>query len=128
VWPETGPSRSRVGDVALPGAWPEGFVGGPADRDALLVLSFLETLTPSRLHRLAWREGTAERCLAEVRSGRVTSAGDRAIAFAVDSIAVRHTPADHRQWPWWALGRARRTGERWPVASGRGSPLPEWRW
>jgi DNA processing protein len=91
VWPETGPSRSRVGDVALPGAWPEGFVGGPADRDALLVLSFLETLTPSRLHRLAWQEGTAERCLAEVRGGRVTSEGDRAIASAVDSVSVRHT-------------------------------------
>ena len=76
---------------SLPGAWPDGFVSGPADRDALLVLAHLGTMTPADRHRLAWREGRARACLLAVRAGGAqgASARDRAVAEAVDPAAVR---------------------------------------
>jgi DNA processing protein len=80
-----------VSGPSPPGAWPEGFVSGPADRDALLVLAHLGTMSPADRHRLAWREGTARACLLAVRAGAAqgATARDRAVAEAVDPAAVR---------------------------------------
>jgi DNA processing protein len=91
VWPDRpGPgSGPSVSLVPPPGTWPAGFVRGPADRDALLVLAHLQAMTPGDLHRLARREGTAARCLAAVRRGGASSDRDRAIARAVDPDVVR---------------------------------------
>ncbi len=74
-----------------PGAWPEGFVARPHDRDALLILAHLEGLTPSERHALAWREGSASACVRAVVKGGVRSAGarDRAVAGQVDPRSVR---------------------------------------
>ena len=47
--------------------WPTGFVAGEADRDALLVLACLPSLTPRRLRSLAEAVGGATDCLAAVR-------------------------------------------------------------
>jgi DNA processing protein len=83
------PDRSGAAPVALPGAWPAEFVRTGRDRDAVLVLSHLESLTPRELHRLAVREGSADRCLAAVRAGGAGTDGDREAARTVDVRAVR---------------------------------------
>jgi DNA processing protein len=90
VLPEAAPARAVMGP-SPPGAWPAGFVTGPADRDALLVLAHLEGITPAELHGLAWREGTAWACLLAVRAGvaRGASARDRAEAERVEVGSVR---------------------------------------
>lgn len=72
----------------MPGRWPDGFVGGPDDRRALLVLTALQGLTPRKLFELARREGTASACLAAVRAGRAGSEGDRRFAAALDASAL----------------------------------------
>lgn len=74
-----------------PGEWPTGFVLGSADRDALLVLSHLEGITPADLHRLAWREATARRCLRAVSAGAAPGASvrDREVAERVEPGSVR---------------------------------------
>jgi DNA processing protein len=72
-----------------PRGWPDGFVSGPDDRDAVLVLSHLDGLTPRRFHALAWEQGSARRCLVAVRKGRAGSSGDRSRAGEVSAEAVR---------------------------------------
>ncbi len=88
--PEAAPARAVTGP-SPPGVWPAGFVSGPADRDALLVLAHLEGITPADLHGLAWRERTARACLRAVRAGaaRGASARDRAVAQEVEPASVR---------------------------------------
>jgi DNA processing protein len=71
-----------------PRGWPPGFGGDGPEREALLVLSHLETLTPRRLRDLAWSEGTARGCLQAVRSG-ASGDRDRGLAEAVDVASVR---------------------------------------
>jgi DNA processing protein len=60
-----------------PGSWPEGFVRSPSDRDAALALAHLRTLPPRDLLALARREGTASRCAASIREGRIGTQADR---------------------------------------------------
>ena len=72
-----------------PNGWPEQFVGGPEDRDALLVLAHLDGITPRRFHALAWEVGSARRCLAAVRRGRAGSEGDRSVAARISVRDVR---------------------------------------
>jgi DNA processing protein len=76
------PDQTRLG----PG-WPDEFVRGQEDRDALLVLAHLERNIPRKLNDLARREGPASACLAAVRRGAF-AAGDRAIARDVDPRRV----------------------------------------
>jgi len=68
--------------------WPPGFASSDADRDAVLVLAHLQTITPRELLALAREEGAAARCLAALRRGAGTI-GDRGIADSVDVGAVR---------------------------------------
>lgn len=68
--------------------WPEGFVSSPADREALLVLSGLATLTATKLLELAVEHPTAAGCLEAVRRGRAGSRGDQARAASTDPVAV----------------------------------------
>ena len=77
----------QVDDVAR--GWPSGF--GAADRrerEALLVLSSLQGITPRRLRRVAWAEGSAVRCLAAIREGRAGSRLDREYAEKIDPAAI----------------------------------------
>ncbi len=74
--------------------WPPGFVAGPEDRAALLVLLGMAALTPRRLLMLGWDLGTAVACLAAVRAGRAGSDGDRAHAERTDPAAVERRVRD----------------------------------
>lgn len=76
-------------EVQRPGRWPEGFARTRGDRDAILVLSHLESITPRDLYRLAQLEGSAGRCLSSVRAGAAGTDGDREAARTVDLRAVR---------------------------------------
>jgi len=78
----------RVDDMSR--GWPEGFgAGTPRERDALLVLSGLQGITPRRLRRLAWDEGSAHACLVAIREGRAGSRLDREYADRIDPSGVR---------------------------------------
>src|SRR5918996_809901 len=90
-----GPGRRSV-QPSRPGEWPPRFGATPGDREAILVLSHLESLTPREVHRLAHEEGSAARCLAAIRSGAVGSAGDRDAAGRVDVRSVRAALASTR--------------------------------
>jgi DNA processing protein len=57
--------------------WPSEFLSTGKDRDALLVLLHLSSLTARRLLELAGRYPTASACLDAVRSGEAGSDGDR---------------------------------------------------
>ncbi|MGZ8594340.1 MAG: DNA-processing protein DprA [Actinomycetota bacterium] len=77
----------RVDDE--PRGWPPGFGEGVArERDALLVLSSLQGITPRRLRRVAWAEGSADACLAAIRDGRAGSRLDREYAERTDPAAM----------------------------------------
>jgi DNA processing protein len=76
-----------------PAVWPRSFVAGTADREAILVLASLEGILPRDLHSLAWREGSASRCLAAVRAGVAGSANDREIARSARPAAIREALA-----------------------------------
>ena len=65
---------------AVSDPWPEGFAEGEANRAALLVLLSLAAILPRHLLAAARRRGTAAACLDEVRTGRVGSETDRAMA------------------------------------------------
>ena len=91
--PEAPPAPSVTGPLR-PGAWPPGFGGGGGDRDALLVLSHLEGLTPRDLHELAWRERSAVACVGAVRRGAAGTARDRQAAAEVDVRRVRGDVAE----------------------------------
>lgn len=79
---------AALGDVVRPGTWPPTFAATERDRDAILVLSHLESLTPRDLHGLARSEGSGIGCLRAVQAGRAGSAGDRDAARNVDVRAV----------------------------------------
>lgn len=91
-------------DASVPRGWPQGFVSKPSDHDALVVLAHLDSLTPRRLHALAWQVGSAQGCLAAVRAGRAGSPSDRDLSAeivpdrvlaAVKRCGARHvSPAD----------------------------------
>ncbi len=68
--------------------WPPGFGKDSAEREALLILSHLEALTPRRLHELAWREGSARKCLEAVHRGGAGER-DRVLAQGVDVQGLR---------------------------------------
>jgi DNA processing protein len=82
------PTRAAV-PLVHPGAWPEDFASEEDDREALLVLSHLEGLTPRELHRLAGRERRAGECLRAVLAGAAGSDLDRRRARAIDLREVR---------------------------------------
>jgi len=82
------PRPVRAGTTPPPNGWPERFVAGPADRDALLVLAHVDGITPRRFHELAWEVGSARRCLAAVRRGKAGSEGDRSRASHVSAEQV----------------------------------------
>jgi DNA processing protein len=87
-----------VPDDPVPIGFPERFVRGPGDRASLLVLSTLRGISPRQLHRLAWREGTATRCLEAIEAGRTGSEADARVAATADpaSIAERVARSDAR--------------------------------
>jgi DNA processing protein len=68
--------------------WPGGFAAGPPNRRAILILASLLGIRPIELHALAWREGTAEACLARVLEGSAGSPADREFAARLDAEAV----------------------------------------
>jgi DNA processing protein len=84
---------SGMGSVARPGAWPEHFASSRRDREAILILSHLESLTPRDLHRLAWAEGSGARCLRAVRAGKAGTDGDREAIRNIDPGAVKEALA-----------------------------------
>lgn len=75
-------------DAPLPRGWPGGFAAGPANHRAILILASLLGIRPIELHALAWREGTAEACLARVHEGSAGSPADREFEARVDPKAV----------------------------------------
>ncbi len=72
----------------LPLTWPAGFAARPDDRQAVLVLASLPSLTARALLGLAARHGTAEACLAAVLRGEAGSSADVACARAADPVEV----------------------------------------
>jgi DNA processing protein len=84
---------SGMGSVARPGAWPEHFASSRRDREAILILSHLESLTPRDLHRLAWAEGSGARCLRAVRARKAGTDGDREAIRNIDPGAVKEALA-----------------------------------
>jgi DNA processing protein len=93
-----------VPDDVAPRGFPDGFGRGRSERRALLVLASLRGITPRRLHEQAWRDGSAEACLAGVMAGRTGSEGDREaarttvpddVSMAVAAAGARFvTPSD----------------------------------
>lgn len=81
------PARSR-GGTAPRGSWPTGFAVRQEDRQALMVLLGLASLTPRRLLELSERRGTASSCLQAVLEGQAGSEADRAIAASADPLDV----------------------------------------
>lgn len=81
------PARSR-GGTAPRGSWPAGFAVRQEDRQALMVLLGLASLTPRRLVELSERRGTASFCLQAVLEGQAGSEADRAIAASADPLDV----------------------------------------
>jgi DNA processing protein len=74
---------------AEPGrGWPGGFAAGPRGRRALIELTALRGITPRALHELAWRVGTAPRCVSSIRDGAAGTDGDRECLERVDPDAV----------------------------------------
>jgi len=70
-------------------SWPRGFADGPANRDALLLLTGMRGLTPRAVVELADRFGTAQRCLSAVVSRHRGSDADRQYAAETDPLQVR---------------------------------------
>jgi len=68
------------------------------DRRALVVLSSLRGITPRKLHRLCWRDGSAAAALGSIRAGRAGSDGDRehALSAEPDDILAAAAAADAR--------------------------------
>ena len=80
-----GMPRADTSDPRSPWpVWPDGFAASREDREAVLVLSALRTITPRSLIALASEVGSAAAVLAALREGRAGSEGDRAIARSSD--------------------------------------------
>ena len=86
--------------------WPDGFAASSEDRDAVLVLSALRTVTPRSLIALANEAGSAAGVLAAIREGRAGSEGDRAIARSSDpaTLAAAVAACGARTVPWGTPG------------------------
>lgn len=86
--------------------WPEGFVSGPEDRRALLVLSALRGITPRRMIDVAASVGCAAATLAEIREGRAGSRNDQRAARELDPsvIAASASACGARLVPWGSPG------------------------
>jgi DNA processing protein len=91
-----GPRRRRHGSGAdtaehTPKTWPSSFARSPRDREALLVLLGLASVTARRLLDLASRVGSASDCLEAIRNGEGASVNDveKARSLRSDDIA-RH--------------------------------------
>jgi DNA processing protein len=69
-------------------AWPAGFAATPADRDAMLVLASLPSLTARALLQLALAYRVASACLDAVRRGRAGSDTDVSRAGDIDPSDV----------------------------------------
>lgn len=80
-------SESR--DAGMPFGFPEAFGEGPAEDDAILLLTCLLGMDAARLRRVIWSEGSAVRALAAVREGRAGSDGDRSFLANADVSAIR---------------------------------------
>jgi DNA processing protein len=72
----------------LPLAWPDDFATSPLDREAVLVLASLPSLTPRALLALAARHRTAGACLGAVCRGEAGSTGDVERARLTDPADV----------------------------------------
>jgi len=75
-------------DPPRPRGWPGGFAAGRANHRAILILASLQGIRPIELHALAWRESTAEACLARVLEGTAGTPADREFTGRVDPKAV----------------------------------------
>ena len=75
-----------------PRGWPAGF-GLGVDRPGLVVLTTLRGIRPRHLHELAWREGSAARCVVAIRAGRAGTDGDREHLRRVDPVAIERAVA-----------------------------------
>lgn len=82
------PGQRRPRTDPLRDGWPLGFVQTSRDRDALLVLLSLASLTPRRLLDAARSHGSFERCLRAVRDGLVASPRDQEVARSADAGMV----------------------------------------
>jgi DNA processing protein len=71
--------------------WPAGFAAASADRDALLVLLSLPSLTARILAGLAAREGSAAGCLRAVERGEAASDHDRERLAAIEPSEIRRS-------------------------------------
>jgi DNA processing protein len=103
------PAEEPAEDQSVPSGWPPGFGEGRAEADAVLLLRCLPGISPRRLHRLVWNEGSAASTLAAIAAGASGSARDRdwlgtASASAVRAQLVRAgarfaRPGDPEYWP-----------------------------
>jgi DNA processing protein len=89
------PPQEAIGFAAAGGeGWPAGFAAGDEDREALLVLLGLASLTPRRLLELARRYPTAAACLSSVRGGEAGSERDWRVVGETDPREVARRVAD----------------------------------
>jgi len=79
--------RSRVA-TAIDLSWPQEFARSHEDRQALLVILGLPSLTPRRLLELAAERKTASSCLRAIKTGMAGSPLDRRHASSVDPVSV----------------------------------------
>jgi len=77
---------SSGGEAGL--SWPEGFAVEPPDREALLVLLHLASVTPARLLELTAEHRTARSCVAAIARGAAGSEADRSRARTLDGRAA----------------------------------------
>ena len=86
----------------------EGFAHAQRDREALLVLLSLPSLTPRRLLELSAEHGVASRCLEAVRGGAFASSADRRraatmtgsdVAEQVKGAGARFLTTDDPEYP-----------------------------
>jgi DNA processing protein len=75
-----------VDEAFAPTGWPSGFGRGQGERGAVAVLASMRGITPRRLHRLCWQEGSASAALAVIQAGGAGSDADR--------VHVRETEPD----------------------------------
>jgi len=83
------PAEESAEDQSIPCGWPPGFGEGPAETDAVLLLRCLLGISPRRLHRLVWNEGSATAALAAIAAGAAGSDRDRTWLGRASASAVR---------------------------------------
>jgi DNA processing protein len=83
------PAEESAEDQSIPCGWPPGFGEGPAETDAVLLLRCLLGISPRRLHRLVWNEGSASAALAAIAAGAAGSDRDRTWLGRASASAVR---------------------------------------